>query len=270
MPRKPASTAASTNYALAIFRETVVSSLRRLHETFSRTAFSDYFQRIFEVARSDARSVAFGGDNSDLILVDIFQARMPDFIVIDNRTAFTTSTFTEFLKRKRVRDVRIPPYHPISNGPAERVVQTTKENTNKASLGDYQTKISRVLFLVPHDTQCDYWAHVCQNADGDKSKGRSGFAAYRLPGSDYTNSCNRSNETTKRHDDRIWAKNCQSGPSRIQGSVALNKRIIFKVVLENETRWHHHEDHQLRATPSVTQEIPNTIFLETPLLPNSP
>ena len=41
---------------------------------------------------------------------------LPDVIVSDNATTFTSEEFESFLKRNGVRHVRTPPYHPASNG----------------------------------------------------------------------------------------------------------------------------------------------------------
>ncbi|XP_064470186.1 uncharacterized protein K02A2.6-like [Ornithodoros turicata] len=79
---------------------------------------------------------------------------LPDLVVSDNGPAFVSAKYTEFLKRNGVRKVLIPPYHPASNGAAERVVQTIKNKLKKASIGDFKTQLSRALFsyrTTPHE-----------------------------------------------------------------------------------------------------------------------
>uniref|UniRef100_A0A5S6QH47 RNA-directed DNA polymerase n=1 Tax=Trichuris muris TaxID=70415 RepID=A0A5S6QH47_TRIMR len=54
---------------------------------------------------------------------------LPDTVVSDNGTAFTSSEFSDFLKRNAIRHAKVSPYHPSSNGQAERMVQTAKDHT---------------------------------------------------------------------------------------------------------------------------------------------
>ena len=53
---------------------------------------------------------------------------LPEMLVIDNGSVFTSSEFQDFTKRNGIRHVTSAPYHPASNGLAERVVQTFKEH----------------------------------------------------------------------------------------------------------------------------------------------
>nr|XP_054931819.1 uncharacterized protein K02A2.6-like [Dermacentor andersoni] len=57
----------------------------------------------------------------------------PETIVSDNGTQFASADFQEYLQRVGTRHVRTAPYHPRSNGLAERFVQTLKGALRKSS-----------------------------------------------------------------------------------------------------------------------------------------
>ena len=52
---------------------------------------------------------------------------LPEQVVTDNGPQFTSSEFSQFLASNGVKHIRCSPYHPSSNGAAERLVQTVKQ-----------------------------------------------------------------------------------------------------------------------------------------------
>ena len=71
---------------------------------------------------------------------------LPEVIVSDNATNFTSEEFEHFLKKNGIKHIRTPPYHPASNGMAERAVQTFKNGIRKLKEGTLETKVARFLF----------------------------------------------------------------------------------------------------------------------------
>ena len=55
---------------------------------------------------------------------------LPDQVVTDNGPQFTSDEFGSFLKSQGIKHVRSAPYHPASNGLAERFVQSLKQALN--------------------------------------------------------------------------------------------------------------------------------------------
>ena len=80
---------------------------------------------------------------------------LPEVLVSDNGTAFSSGELLELTKRNGIRHVKTAPYHPSSNGQVERAVQTFKEAIKKNSTDSLQTRVSRFLFNyrnTPHST----------------------------------------------------------------------------------------------------------------------
>ncbi|KAL3988098.1 5-hydroxytryptamine receptor 3 [Sarotherodon galilaeus] len=70
-------------------------------------------------------------------------------------TCFTSAEFESFMKQNGIDHVRSAPFHPSSNGLAERAVQTFKEGMKKVKGDTLQTRLSRFLFsyrITPHAT----------------------------------------------------------------------------------------------------------------------
>ena len=80
---------------------------------------------------------------------------LPEIIVSDNGSVFTSQEFKVFVKKNGIMHVTSAPYHPSTNGLVERAVQTFKQGMSKLRDGTVQTKLSRFLFSyrnTPHTT----------------------------------------------------------------------------------------------------------------------
>jgi hypothetical protein len=78
----------------------------------------------------------------------------PNELVSDNGPQFTSDEFKLFLKNNGVKQTLVPPYHPATNGLAERYVQTFKKMLEKTSKHlPLSHRIASVLFMnrnTPH------------------------------------------------------------------------------------------------------------------------
>ena len=80
---------------------------------------------------------------------------LPETIVSDNGPNFTSTEFENFLTKNDIKHTKVSPYHPASNGQAERAVRAFKEGVEKMEEGNMQEKLSRFLLkyrTTPHST----------------------------------------------------------------------------------------------------------------------
>ena len=86
---------------------------------------------------------------------------VPKYLVTDNAPEFVSKELNDFCRNNAITKMESPPYHPQSNGPAERGVQTIKKgmkawslDTSHLSFKDYMKR------LLLHHRAC------CQRLDG--------------------------------------------------------------------------------------------------------
>ncbi|XP_049514115.1 uncharacterized protein LOC119436504 isoform X1 [Dermacentor silvarum] len=79
-------------------------------------------------------------------LRDIFSHfGVPRTLVSDNGTQFTSQEFATFANKNNITHLRTAPYHPQSNGAAERAVRTIKDGLRKMRGGKLEHNLVRLL-----------------------------------------------------------------------------------------------------------------------------
>jgi transposase InsO family protein len=83
------------------------------------------------------------------------QFGLPETVVTDNGTCFVSAEFESFLKVNGIKHLTSAPYHPASNGLAERAVQMVKKGLKKTLLGSISSHLATTLMsyrLTPQST----------------------------------------------------------------------------------------------------------------------
>lgn len=78
---------------------------------------------------------------------------IPDIVVSDNATSFTSQEFKDFLSNNSIIPINPPPYSPASNGQIERSVRVIKNLLKKNGSGSIRKRLSQSLLCyrnVPH------------------------------------------------------------------------------------------------------------------------
>lgn len=196
------------------------------------------------------------------------QHELPDLIVSDNGPAFASEQYLEFLTRNGIRRMLVPPYHPASNGAAERVVQTVKNKLKKSASGCFQTQISRLLFhyrTTPHEVT---GRAPCELLTGRRFKTpldvlrpslQSSVLLKQLKQKLYTDKGCRQGPSCGTEEE-VFARNFRQGatwlPARVIGATSNSSA---QVRLNDGTVWHRHGDHlrprQTETTAAVTEPL---------------
>ena len=188
---------------------------------------------------------------------------LPEMIVSDNGSAFTSAEFQTFVKRNGIRHVRSAPYHPSSNGQAERVVQTFKEAILKTT-GDLDTRLARFLFqyrLTPHTTT--------GLSPAEMLLGRRPRSHLDLLHPDISPKVTQRQELQKEaHDqhakyrkfqngDLVYARNFHGSPTWVPGVVtAMSGPVSMVIQLEDGQAVRRHTDHVKARSPTPELQVP--------------
>lgn len=200
---------------------------------------------------------------------------LPDTIVSDNASIFTSEEFANFTKFNGIKHVKAAPFHPASNGLAERAVQTFKDCLDKMSddNASLETKISRFLFryrITPHTTTGQSPAEMLM---GRKLHSRLDLVRPDLERKVH----NKQQEQKNHHDvhakarefnigDLVYAQNFARGPKWLPGQI-LDKHnsVLFDVDMLDGRVWRRHADHLISRTSSTDHGKS-----QTPTVQNAP
>ena len=182
---------------------------------------------------------------------------LPEVVVSDNGSSFTSAEFKEFMSRNGIKHITTAPYHPSSNGQAERAVQTVKAGLRKMK-GPLETRVARFLLKYRATPQTTTGLTPAELLMGRKlrthlnllyptkekqirqqqerqAQSKGGYKKYCRP---------------FRVGERVLAKNFATGTTCkwLPGVVkSLEGRTMVAVKLEDGRIWRRHIDHIIRS-----------------------
>ena len=103
---------------------------QRIHIDFCQKG-SDYFLVVVDshskwIEVQHMTTITAGNTINELRLI-FAQHGLPEEVVSDNGPQFVSTEFAEFMNKNGIKHTLVPPYHPQSNGAAERSVRVVKE-----------------------------------------------------------------------------------------------------------------------------------------------
>ena len=103
---------------------------------------------------------------------------LPEIVVTDNGSNFVRREFEDFLKQNGIRHIRTAPYHPASNGMAERAAKTFKEGMKKMNERSVETRVSRFLARYRITLQTSTGVSPAELLLGRKTRSRLGITKH--------------------------------------------------------------------------------------------
>ena len=183
---------------------------------------------------------------------------LPEIMVTDNGPAFTSMEFAQFMQRNGIRHVKTAPYHPASNGLAERTVQTVKEGLRKMVDGSLETRLSRFLFhyrISPHSTTGVSPAELVMGnrlrSHLDLLQPQVGMRVRRNQDRQKESHDQHGKERDLSSGERVYAENFGKGARWLPGILKeANGPVSFTVELEDGRIIRRHSDH-LRSRTDI-------------------
>ena len=181
---------------------------------------------------------------------------LPEVVVSDNGSSFTSAEFKEFMSRNGIKHIKTAPYHPSSNGQAERAVQTVKAGLRKMK-GPLETRVARFLLKYRATPQATTGLTPAELLMGRKLRTHLDLLyptkekqIRQQERQAQSKGGNKKYCRPFRVGERVLAKNFATGTTCkwLPGVVkSLEGRTMVAVKLEDGRIWRRHIDHIIRS-----------------------
>lgn len=184
---------------------------------------------------------------------------LPKTIVSDNGTSFTSEEFSNFLQKNGIVHVRTAPYHPQSNGQAERAVRSLKEAMRKIKKGTFRERLNGFLFyyrMSPNSSTglspaCSMFSREIRSRlallQPEQRTASSGMSKFGVQ-------------------EQVWCRNYGRGPKWIPGEVSSSVGNVMSKVSTSAGCVVRHRDQMCRRHEGGAGQVLEKEAPEMPLL----
>lgn len=208
---------------------------------------------------------------------------IPELIVTDNGSQFTSSEFQEFCVKNGIKHTTSPPYHPATNGSAENAVKSFKANVYKAlkdtksSNASLNTIVNRYLFSYRNTPHWVTGETPSKLMFGRKIKNRLDFL---YPSKNTSQNPRGKRDVVFIEKEIVYVRDYRN-PNRVnweKGRIeeVLGDRTYLVKLLDEDTVWKRHcdqiiktEQSDYRENVNNSQEVTNRTMIVCPTNSNN-
>ena len=166
---------------------------------------------------------------------------LPETIVTDNGRQFVSGEFEEFCRLNGICHLTSAPFHPASNGEAERFVQSLKRSVEKTCVGGDTPKLALQKFLSTY--RCMPHPALDWKSPAEVLHGRQPRNLLSLLGPSQLASTAKSKvQSTNKYDvdSLVYARNYRSGPKWLEGKVTAKVGDVMYNIHTDRGIWKRH------------------------------
>ena len=209
---------------------------------------------------------------------------LPQQVVSDNGPQFTSSEFAMFLKNNGVKHIKSSPYHPSTNGLAERFVRTLKNAMRSSDFKEPHQKLMNFLLCyrtTPHsntnELPCELFLQRKLQTRLDLLRPDLTITISQKQANQKDGHDSHSRRREFFVGQRVMARNLRDGPRWVLGTVVERRGpLSYLVQVATGVLWRRHIDHLLETADSpqeetaeqnATPDLGNPVSYSPPLTP---
>ncbi|XP_064387325.1 uncharacterized protein K02A2.6-like [Halichondria panicea] len=217
----------------------------RLHIDYAGPIHGQMFLIIIDAHSKWIEAIPTSGSTSRVVIEELrvlfSQFGLPECVVSANGTCFTSAEFKGFLKKNGINQILSAPYHPSTNGLAERAVQVVKKGLKKETKGSMRSRLATVLFAYRLTAQSTTGQSPSELLLGRRPRSRldllkpnTAERVERQQAKQVKQHDNRARERSFEPGDLVYVRNYQSGNRWLPGVIQEKTGpVSFRAKMQN-------------------------------------